>query len=327
MVSSPVSANTAAKRSAEPSPQQSLDDNQTSFLLTVVRLISLVPFSIRSAIGWCLGYVAGLLPLRERQLTLLQLKVFMPEVSAARITPRVFANAGRTLMESLSLKPMITKLDSRIQCDAWPTVQEWISDERPIITLTAHTGNWDLLAGYVIARGIPLTTIGREARNPSAQRVLRAIREGYGIETIWRSDRTGLKRLIQCLKERRVIAALIDQDTRVESIPVPFFGTPAKTPVSLITMGMKANARFVSAFLFRTGWLKYKVFIQEIPTGRTEQEILQVYHDHLEQLVRRYPDQWVWFHKRWRSLPDGTTLSSRQYRKMLSNRLKESQSR
>jgi KDO2-lipid IV(A) lauroyltransferase len=230
-------------------------------------------------------------------------------------------------MESLSLKPMITKHESRIQCDAWPTVQEWISDDRPIITLTAHTGNWDLLAGYVIARGIPLTTIGREARNPSAQKVLRAIREGYGIETIWRSDRTGLKRLVQCLKERRVIAALIDQDTRVESIHVPFFGTPAKTPVSLITLGMKANARFVSAFLFRTGWLTYKVFIQEIPTRSTEQEILQVYHDHLEQLVRRYPDQWVWFHKRWRSLPDGTTLSTRQYREMLSNRLNESQSR
>ena len=324
MVSPSVSTNTADTQSSESSPHESPSAPHRPFILTVVRWLSLLPYGVRSSLGWCLGYLAGLLPLRERRLALLQLKVFLPEVSAQRITPRVFANAGRTLMESLSLKPILRHHELRIECDAWPTVQEWISDSRPIVTLTAHTGNWDLLAGYVIARGVPLTTIGREARNPSAQKVLRAIREGYGIETIWRSDRTGLKRLIQCLKERRVVAALIDQDTRVESILVPFFGTPAKTPVSLISLGMKANARFVTAFLFRTGWLRYKVFIQEISTYSSEQEVLRAYHQHLEKLIRQYPDQWVWFHKRWRSLPDGTTLSSRQYRELLTKRLKES---
>jgi KDO2-lipid IV(A) lauroyltransferase len=324
MVPSPLTAKIEKKAHEESAPHESLDDTRIPLLLTLVRWISLLPFGLRSTIGWSLGYFAGLLPLRERALTLLQLKVFMPEVSAVRITPRVFANAGRTLMESLSLQPMIRHHQARIECDSWPTVQEWVKDDRPIITLTAHTGNWDLLAGYVIARGIPLTTIGREARNPSAQKVLRAIREGYGIETIWRSDRTGLKRLVQCLKERRVVAALIDQDTRVESIPVPFFGTPAKTPVSLISLGMKVNARFVSAFLFRTGWLRYKIFIQEIPSSGSEHEVLQTYHEHLENLIRQYPDQWVWFHKRWRSLPDGTTLSSREYRKLLIKRLTES---
>jgi KDO2-lipid IV(A) lauroyltransferase len=292
-------------------------------LLLLVRVIARLPFSIRSVVGWMVGYIIGLLPLRERRFTLLQLKVFMPEVAASRIAPRVFANAGRTLLESLSLKPVITRHSRHIQCEAWPTVDQWIASERPIIALTAHTGNWDLLAAYVIARGVPLTTIGREARSPSAQLVLRSIREGYGIETIWRSDRSGLKRLIQCLKERRVVAALIDQDTRVDSISVPFFGTPAKTPVSLISLGMKANARFVTAFLFRTGWLRYTIFVEEIPALHTEQEILAEYNLRLERLIRQYPEQWVWFHKRWRSRPDGVTLSSREYQTLLTQRLQQ----
>jgi KDO2-lipid IV(A) lauroyltransferase len=294
-----------------------------SLLLTLTAVLGSLPVSIRSSIGWCLGYLIGLLPLRERRFTSLQLKVFLPEVSDSRLTPRVFANAGQTLLESLNVRPILAQHATRITCDSWEQVKNWVADPRPIVALTAHTGNWDLLAAYVISRGIPLTTIGREARKPSAQAVLRSIRDGYGIETIWRSDRSGLKRLISCLKERRVLAALIDQDTRVESVPVPFFGTAAKTPVSLITLGRKMNARFVTAFIFRTGWLRYSIFVEEIPAVQSDIEILSLYNQRLESLIRQFPDQWVWFHKRWRSPAGKETLSSREYEHMLRNRLEK----
>jgi KDO2-lipid IV(A) lauroyltransferase len=115
---------------------------------------------------------------------------------------------------------------------------------------------------------------------------------------------------------------LIDQDTKVESIPVSFFGQAAKTPVSLITLGKKSNARFVSAFLFRTGWFRFTVFVEQIPDGTTEEDILRVYNERLEQYIRRYPDQWVWFHKRWRTTPQGVTLSSKEYAAVLEARIK-----
>jgi KDO2-lipid IV(A) lauroyltransferase len=284
-------------------------------------ILGRLPFGVRSFTGLCLGYLVGLLPFRERTFTRLQLAVFLPEVSAKGITPWVFANAGQTLLESLNVRRFLTDSPHRITCDAWSRVQDWRKDPRPIVCLTAHTGNWDLLAAWVISKGIPLTTIGREARKPSAQAVLKAIRDGYGIETIWRSDRSGLKRLISCLKERRVLAALIDQDTRVESISVPFFGEQAKTPVSLITLGRKMNARFVTAFIFRTGWMRFSVFIEEVPELSSDQEVLRVYNQRLEALIRRFPDQWVWFHKRWRSPPGQETLSSKAYEHMLRARL------
>lgn len=293
-----------------------------ALLFGAIRTLGAVPFAIRSSLGWSLGYIVGLLPIRERRFTLLQLKAFLPAVSAARLTPLVFANAGRTILESLRLKPVLTEsLLHNIKCPAWSSVESWLKNDRPIVALTAHTGNWDLLAAYVIARGIPLTTIGREARNPSAQAVLRSIREGYGIETIWRSDKKGLKRLMSCLKERRVIAALIDQDTRVDSVMVPFFGTPAKTPVSLISLGKKYNARFVSAFLFRTGYQAFEVHVEEFPDSLNEEQLLTEYNSRLESLIRKYPDQWVWFHKRWRTRYDGYTLSSREYKEILEARI------
>lgn len=296
-----------------------------SLFVGLTRMLAALPFSVRSALGWGLGYLVGLLPLRERRFTLLQLQVFLPSLRAGRVTPRVFANAGRTLLESLNLKPILTPSSRKLfACPAWDSIERWTKEERPIIALTGHTGNWDLFAAYIISRGIPLTTVGREARNPAAQAILRAMREGYGIETIWRSDRTGLKRLMNCLKERRVVAALIDQDTRVESLMIPFFGTPAKTPSSLVALGKKYNARFVSAFMFRVGRRSFEAYVEEFPENLSEEELLTEYNRRLENLVRRYPDQWVWFHKRWRTIAVGETLSSRQYEQELKARLRGS---
>ena len=270
-------------------------------------------FFLRAALGWFLGYLVGFLPFREKKLARLHIKLFLPDVRAGTVTRRVFANAGRVVFESLSLKPLVKNHGRFILCQNWEAVEGWKREDRPIIALTAHTGNWDLLAAYVIARGIPLTTVGREARNRYAQVALQSIRSGYGIETVWRSDRAALKRLMQCLQERRVIAALIDQDTRVESVSVPFFGQAAKTPVSLIRLGKKYNARFVSAFLFKTGWFSYSVFVEQLPDVTNDYEILSEYNRRLESYIRQFPDQWVWFHKRWRTRPDGVTLSSKEY--------------
>jgi KDO2-lipid IV(A) lauroyltransferase len=139
------------------------------------------------------------------------------------------------------------------------------------------------------------------------------MREQYGVETIWRSDRAGLKRLLSCFRERRVIAALIDQDTKVESVFVPFFGRPTRTPSSLIELGKKFNARFVYAFIVRTSTGRFDLRVGEIANALETESILSEYSAQLQAIIESHPEQWVWFHKRWRSDPSGTTLGSRQY--------------
>ncbi len=289
-------------------------------LIASVHILRLLPFAVRSALGYCVGFVVGLVPTREHHAARLQLAAFLGNGSRLLVA-RTFANAGRTLLESLNLKPMLRKAASRVAAPQWDQVQSWLSDGRPLVALTAHTGNWDLLAAYTISRGVPLTTVGREARNPAAHQVLCEVREGYGIETIWRSDRSGVKRLLACMKERRTVAALIDQDTHVESLFVPFFGEPASTPAALIGLGQKCNARFVSAFMFRTGPMRFETFIEELDSSLPVEELLAEYNRRLEALVRRFPNQWVWFHNRWRSRPGGVRPSFREYLAWLRSKL------
>lgn len=291
-------------------------------LIALIRAIGALPFAMRSAIGGGIGYIVGLFPFREARIARAHFSLFFPEQNAQKLAPQVFANLGRSILESFNLRPRITAPFSYVTCANWDEITSWTNDERPIIALTAHTGNWDLLAAYNIARGIPISTVGKEARNPHLQTALRSLRESYGVDTIWRSDRSGIKRIASCFKERRVMAALIDQDTRVDSVFVPFFGLPAKTPSALIDIGRRFNARFVTAFIVRTHGTRFEIHAKQIPDGLSTEEILTEYSSRLEQIIHAHPTQWVWFHKRWRSQSDGKTLSTREYLAWLSEQPK-----
>jgi KDO2-lipid IV(A) lauroyltransferase len=290
-------------------------------LVSLLATIGRLPISARSAIGGAIGHLVGRLPLREARIASLQVQAFLPGASPSEIVPKVFENVGRSMMESLNLKPLLNPPFKNISCPQWDTITQWTKEDRPIIALTAHTGNWDLLAAYTIARGIPLATVGKEARNPSVQVALRSMREAYGIDTIWRSDKSGIKRIIGCFKERRVMAALIDQDTRVDSVYVPYFGALAKTPSALVDLGKRFNARLVSAFIVRTKGTHFEIHVEELDGSKSTEEILAQYHRNLERLVREHPDQWVWIHKRWRSDPSGTTLGTKDYLTMLERKI------
>ena len=282
-------------------------------LIGLFKAIGFLSFSLRGKIGFGLGYLCGMFPTRERLITRKQLELFFPTREANRIVPRVFGNAGRAILESMNLKAVQADPQKFVDCPNWDVMQKWLNEPRPLVILTGHTGNWDLLAAYGIARGVAITTIGREARSRAVHEALRWMREQYGVETIWRSNQTGLKRLISCFRENRVIAALIDQDTRVQSTFVPFFGRPARTPSSLIEMGRKFNARFAFAFIFRELDGRFTLTFGELDSALSTEEMLTEYSSQLEGLLRRYPEQWVWFHKRWRSSPDGKKLSTKEY--------------
>jgi KDO2-lipid IV(A) lauroyltransferase len=292
--------------------------------IALLKVVGILPISVRGALGNSLGRIAGYIPIREKKIVTEQLALFAPKLSRGATASAVFGHIGRVTLESINLSPVLENPDLHVACKNWDELYPLLTGDRPVVVLTAHFGNWDLLAAYAIAKGIPVTTIGREARNVGLQEALRWMRDRYGVETLWRSDKAALKRLISCMREKRVVAALIDQDTRVESIFTPFFGIPTRTPSSLVELGKKFNARFLYAFLKRTPGTPaghgdylpsppFELIAGELPDTASTADILSTYHAHLEKCISAHPEQWVWFHKRWRSQPDGTTLSTREY--------------
>lgn len=290
------------------------------FLLSI-KTIGLVPFIIRSWIGWIIGFIWGLLPLRDQKLTRLQGRLFLKE-HRKLFVPLVFGSVGRTILETLNLRPILKNHQKYIVCENWRAAEDAIKEGKGIIAFSSHTGNWDLLAAYCVARGVNLTAIGREARNPFGQVLLEALREINGVRSMWRSKRALVKEIMSLLKNNGIVAALIDQDTRVAGIFTNFFGYPAHTPHTFASLAIKLEAPIFAGFVGRTNWgSHYKVNLTRLDPSDGVAGIIKQYNQLLEQHIRNFPTQWVWFHKRWRTKVDGYRMSSSEYREWLEENL------
>lgn len=282
-------------------------------LLSLLSCLGHLPLRWRKAVGWHLGALFSFLPTPDRRIAKLQMGLCLqapPPVS------RVYGNIGQTVMESLNLDPLLKA--QAVRCDNWDRLVGLLDRGKGVVTLTAHTGNWDLLAAWVVSRGVVLTAVGREARSPMLQALLRSLRARYGIDTVWRSRGAGgLKEIIEKLGRNEVVAALVDQDTRVKSEMAPFFGRLAATPCTLVELAKRQGAAIVSAFIFREADGRFVLRAEEINGALSVRDILGEYNRRLEASLKDYPDQWVWFHKRWRTNEAGVRFSSREYENIL----------
>ncbi|MBX7138985.1 MAG: lysophospholipid acyltransferase family protein [Oligoflexia bacterium] len=293
----------------------------SALIWQILVLVGKLPMRVRVAVGRFAGGFYGSLPSRERRIATAQLTQFLGPTSASQGTLRgIFASVGVTLMESLNLNPYLNQSTLHIECSERERIRALAASNSGALFLSAHTSNWDLLAAWGISEfGLKIFPIGRPARSALLHRLLLKLRSAYGAETIWRNDRGGARELLRVLRSGGCLAALIDQDTRVKGVFAPFFGRAALTPVSLVELAVREQTPIFAAFAFRTAPLHYRVFIKELDKQLPPAQILTAYNLELERLIRQFPEQWVWFHKRWRSLPDGRTLGTSEYLSYLEN--------
>jgi len=292
-----------------------------------IAALARLPISLRVRLGRALGVVFSLLPTRERRVAEAQIRRFLPDApSPGAVVRAVYANLGETIAESLDLEPILRRATTHISSTPLAELEEARAAGRPLMVLAAHIGNWDLLAAFFVRSGFRVVTIGRPARNPALQSALGALRARYGIETIWRTDRGASRKIIRELRAHRLIAALLDQDIETRHEFIPFFGQPAATPSGLVELGCRLRAAFFVTTLVRTGTLSYRVDLTRLDDSSSPTEILHQYHRRIEAVIREYPGQWVWIHKRWRTRPDGQRAGTAAYLEELRQPLRSSSS-
>jgi Kdo2-lipid IVA lauroyltransferase/acyltransferase len=259
----------------------------------------------------------GLFLLRERSIAELQLRRFLPEVNASAIARDIFSELGQMVAESVAPHHLIAHHEQYFECPDWHLIEEIRSQHSSIVGLTAHLGNWDLLGAYVVKKGLPVIAVGRQARSDLLQATLVRLREELGLKILWRGQQDAALAVKDLLREGSAIAGVVDQDTRATSIFSSFFGLAASTPCTLVRIAIVQKTPLVAIFLVRRPKARYLVRIFLLH-GEDEQSILDQFHSHLENLIREYPAQWVWFHKRWRTRPE-QRLSNSEYLKFLAD--------
>jgi KDO2-lipid IV(A) lauroyltransferase len=178
-----------------------------------------------------------------------------------------------------------------------------------VIFLTCHLGAFDLQVTNMALRGLKPNIIGTPLKDELLNELLFNYRNAYGAVAVERGKET--LRLIKALKTAGSTAILIDQDTKVKSRFVNFFGKPAATPVGAAILAIKTGAAVVPTYVYldQTDWKQHMYILPEIPTvitGNEENDMIEntrLYTEFIEGAIRKHPTQWVWMHERWKTQP------------------------
>ncbi len=259
-----------------------------------------------------IGLTAGRLFGEDRKRALDNLALAFPETPRPvreALAKAVFKTMGKNFFEFLNLEgssgERLGKLVFRVE--GQERLDEAIALGRGVIVITGHIGCWELLAGYYATRGHTVSVVGRELWEKRLNERLLRIRRSLGYRTIDRDS--GGKEMIRALRDKHVLAVLIDQHTRVSGIYVPFFNRPAYTPVGVAKLALATGAPVLPVAIYIKHDGRHEIRILppvEVPgaaSGREKQveELTRRCSAAVEELVRYDPKQWVWFHDRWRA--------------------------
>jgi Kdo2-lipid IVA lauroyltransferase/acyltransferase len=282
----------------------------------VVKGIGLLPRPFARALGITVGQLVYLLHAKLRRVGLRNLTLAfpdMPEAQRRKIIRGVFTSLGRQLAEiCLFLTYTRQNVSDVVIYDGFENFDRAFARGKGVFFLTAHLGGWELSAFAHSLYGHPLSFLMRPLDNPYLDRMMRQYRTLHGNQTIDKDDPT--RGLLRALKAGKVVGFLMDTNmTPPQGIFVDYFGIPACTASGLARIALRTDAAVVPGFtLWDPPLGKYKLrfdpALSLIRTGDLEADIAantQLFTKVIEDYVRRYPDQWLWVHRRWKTRPPG----------------------
>lgn len=251
-----------------------------------------------------------------------QIAAAFPEYSppqVERVARRSYDSLGRTSIETAVL-PGTSRADvlARVErVEGWELVEAALARGKGLLIVTGHLGNWEFGGAYFAARGVAIDVVARGMANPIFDEYLTRTRREIGMEVI--RDKDAVRRTPRSLRENRAIAFVSDHDALgLASTFVPFFGRPAKTPRGPAVFALRFEVPTVFVAVVRQPSGRYAILIEPVEVARTGDREVDIdaivlrYTQILERLVRAYPEQYFWQHRRWRRQPADTPAHLRE---------------
>ena len=283
-----------------------------------LHVLSLIPDFILLPLGAMGGLVGYLLDRRHVRIGMKNLELAFPEKSAAdrrRILRASYVNLGRAGAEYIRLAGFFRmRLARRVR---YHNLEYWneVADRYPgkgLLVMSAHFGNFELIAAAHAMHGYQISLVHHTQRFLAGDAVTTFVRERAGVEII--RKHSAARAVLRALKAGDLVAIPFDQNAkRSEAVFVPFFGEPAATTSGLARLAMISGAPIVPAFIVRdpNHRTHHIEIMEEIPvqrTGDTDADVLENtrrFVAAVEAIVRRYPEQFLWTHRRFRTRPRG----------------------
>ena len=288
----------------------------------LVGIIQALPLRTAIGMGESLGRLAYRIDKRHRQVALENLAHAFPETMADSVpgggkrreamARATFVHFARMVVEMVWLPRLcrLTVYRKHVELGDRPgDLVRLLLSGRPVILATGHFGNWEM-AGYLLGLlGFRSYAIARVLDNPRLEEFLKKFRQRTG-QTIL-AKKGDFDRITEVLSAKGILATLADQDAGPRGQFVNFFNRPASTHKALALMALEYDAPVVVCGTARVGSpLRYRLEIEEIiePSSFKQEpaavaRLTEAYTAALERLIRRYPEQYFWLHRRWKHEP------------------------
>ena len=282
----------------------------------IIKPLGALPRPLARAAAISLAWVIYLLHFRLRRVGMRNLALAFPEMGRhqrAKILRGEFTSLGRQLAEVCHF-PKYTKenVGKVVVYDGFENYERAFARGKGVLFLTAHFGGWELSAFTHSMHGHWMHVVMRPMDNVYLNRLICQYREMHGNKMVEKDD--FVRGLLSAMKAGEVVGILMDTNmTPPQGEFVDFFGIPACTASGLARIALRTDAAVVPTF---TIWdpalgkyrLRFDPAVNLIRTADNEADVLANtarFTKIIEEYVRRYPNQWLWVHRRWKTRPEG----------------------
>lgn len=275
-------------------------------------IILMLPLKSVQVLGKTLGQVSYSVLTKRRAITLENLKNAFPEKSdqeLKNITKGVFQNIAISICEFLwfpnltdeTLRKLVKHKDLDVMTSRYKL-------GKGMIMLSGHFANWELIA-FATARAtkIPFTMIVKTQTNQKVDRVINRHRTKYGNRAVTMEQ--SVREILSALNNGGIVAMIADQSAPKESVFVEFFGRAVATYQGPAIFALRTGAPLQMGILIRQPDFTYEGIIEEIDYSDikeyNEQNVIELTQRHtalLEKYIRKYPEFWMWTHRRWKNI-------------------------
>lgn len=234
----------------------------------------------------------------------------LTEAEIDRTARCVFQNMSRTFVELAHYRhSTMDDVRAMIVTDVAERMRRIYDEGKGIINLTAHFGCWEMLGVWMSSLGLPSHLMQGNQHNELVDEMVTRLRSRMGVHMIT-ADRKGTREVLQALGKGDLVGIVADQHAPANQVIVEFFGRKAAAPRGPAAFAIKAGCPVWPFLMRRERYDRHVVMAGEPiypPPGKDTQEAIQemtqAYMSFFEEGIRRYPDQWMWTHRRWK-LPE-----------------------
>ena len=277
------------------------------FLIILLLFVTfkILGFKLASNFGGYIGKIIGPF-FRSKKKIKLNIKRALPKKNEEEINSiikKMWENYGRILSEYMFIKNFRNSNNEKfLTVDGQEILDEIKSSKKPVVFISGHFNNFELMAMQIEKSGIDLAAIYRPLNNIFLNKIMESIR----IKSICRKQikkgRAGTRDIIELFKKNYSIALMIDQRLS-ESIRLDFFGQGASTTTLPAQISKKFGCKIVPIYIERINGIYFKMKINKPITfdkDTSVEEITLKLNKWLEKMILNNPEQWIWSHDRWK---------------------------